>query len=66
MSTRQINYLSAGVLAAMGLVFVGQGLGYIPGSFMTGAIQWFWIGLALLLGGSVQAVLAFLYGPKKA
>lgn len=25
---------------------MGQGLGYIRGSFMTGQMQWFWIGLA--------------------
>jgi hypothetical protein len=39
-----------------GAVFAGQGLGYIPGSFMTGDIHWFWIGsvmvvLGLVLGG---------------
>lgn len=39
-----------------GAVFAGQGLGYIPGSFMTGDIRWFWIGsvmivLGLVLGG---------------
>ena len=34
-----------GVLILLaGAVFVGQGLGYIPGSFMTGDIHWFWIG----------------------
>jgi hypothetical protein len=46
-----------GVLILLaGAVFVGQGLGYIPGSFMTGDIHWFWIGsvmvvLGLVLGG---------------
>jgi hypothetical protein len=46
-----------GVLVVLaGGVFVGQGLGYIPGSFMTGDIHWFWIGslmvvLGLVLGG---------------
>ena len=39
-----------------GAVFAGQGIGYIPGSFMTGDIHWFWIGsgmivLGLVLGG---------------
>jgi hypothetical protein len=41
-----------GVLVLLaGAVFAGQGLGYIPGSFMTGDIHWFWIGVALILSG---------------
>jgi hypothetical protein len=35
----------------MGAVFVGQGLGYIPGSFMTGDIHWFWIGSGMVVVG---------------
>ncbi len=38
------------VLLAGG-VFAGQGLGYIPGSFMTGDIHWFWIGSGMILVG---------------
>jgi len=45
------------LLFLMGGVWVGQGLGYIKGSFMTGDMKWFWIGLtlvvlALVLGGA--------------
>ena len=45
------------LLLLMGGTFAGQGLGYIPGSFMTGDMKWFWIGgalivMALVLGGS--------------
>ncbi len=36
-----------------GAVFAGQGLGYIPGSFMTGDIHWFWIGSGMILVGLV-------------
>jgi hypothetical protein len=36
-----------------GAVFAGQGLGYIPGSFMTGDMHWFWIGLGMILVGLV-------------
>ena len=41
-----------GVIAlVVGAVWVGQGLGYLPGSFMTGVRTWFWVGLACVLGG---------------
>jgi hypothetical protein len=33
----------------IGAVFAGQGLGYIPGSFMTGDKKWFWIGSAMII-----------------
>jgi hypothetical protein len=36
----------------IGAVWIGQGLGYIKGSFMTGALQWFWIGLACVVVGA--------------
>ncbi|HKC18942.1 MAG TPA: hypothetical protein VKE27_04860 [Candidatus Dormibacteraeota bacterium] len=43
-----------GVLVLLaGGVFAGQGLGYIPGSFMTGDIKWFWIGGAMVIAGLV-------------
>jgi hypothetical protein len=44
------------LLVLVGGTFAGQGLGYIPGSVMTGDIKWFWIGggmaiVGLVLGG---------------
>jgi len=44
------------LLLLAGGTFAGQGLGYIPGSVMTGDMKWFWIGggmviVALVLGG---------------
>jgi hypothetical protein len=39
------------LLLLIGAVWIGQGLGYIKGSFMTGAMQWFWIGLACAVAG---------------
>ena len=53
----RVALLVVGLLVLLiGAVFAGQGLGYIPGSFMTGDMKWFWIGAAmvvvgLLLGG---------------
>ncbi|TMC52970.1 MAG: hypothetical protein E6J20_09400 [Chloroflexi bacterium] len=39
-----------------GAVFAGQGLGYIPGSIMTGDMKWFWIGSAMVVvGGAIAA-----------
>ena len=40
-----------GLVLLIGAVFAGQGLGYIPGSFMTGDMKWFWIGSAMVLVG---------------
>jgi hypothetical protein len=41
-----------GVLVLLtGGVFAGQGLGFIPGSFMTGDMKWFWIGSAMVIVG---------------
>jgi len=43
-----------------GAVFAGQGLGYIPGSFMTGDIHWFWIGSGMVVLGLALGAVAFL------
>ena len=44
----------------VGAVFAGQGLGYIPGSIMTGDIKWFWIGGAMVVIGLAVLVTTFL------
>ena len=43
-----------------GAVFAGQGLGYIPGSFMTGDIHWFWIGSGMVVLGLALGAVALL------
>jgi hypothetical protein len=40
------------ILVLIGLVWIGQGLGYVKGSFMTGAVLWVWIGGATALVGA--------------
>ncbi len=45
------------LLLLLGAVWIGQGLGYIKGSFMTGQMQWFWIGLVCAVAGA--GLLAF-------
>ena len=54
------------LLALMGGVWIGQGLGYIPGSFMTGDMKWFWIGLVLVAFALVLGGVAVFYrrGPR--
>ena len=61
MKTRSARTTSVilGVLALLlGLLWGGQGLGYVGGSPMTGARQWFWIGLVLILVGIALLVAA--------
>jgi hypothetical protein len=56
-----------GVLVVLvGAVFAGQGLGYIPGSIMTGDIKWFWIGGAMVVAGLVLLAFTFLRRTKPA
>jgi hypothetical protein len=50
----------------IGAVFAGQGLGYIPGSFMTNDIHWFWIGSAMVVVGLALGGAVFLRRPKRA
>jgi hypothetical protein len=47
------------LIALIGAVFGGQGLGYIPGSVMTNDMKWFWIGLVMVILGSVVAIWSF-------
>ena len=43
----------AALLFLVGLVWIGQGLGYIKGSFMTGQMFWFWVGVVCVIGSGV-------------
>ena len=40
------------LLILIGLVWIGQGLGFVKGSFMTGAMLWAWIGVGTALVGA--------------
>jgi len=46
-------------------VLAGQGLGYIPGSYMTGDVNWFWIGSAMVVVGLVMGVVALVRPAKR-
>jgi hypothetical protein len=50
----------------IGAVFAGQGLGFIPGSVMTGDMKWFWIGGAMVIVGLALAGGGFVRRARKA
>ena len=52
-------------LVLIGGVFAGQGLGYIPGSFMTGDIHWFWIGGGMVVVGVALGAFVLVRRPKR-
>jgi hypothetical protein len=62
--------MGIGVVAVLvlliGAVFAGQGLGYIPGSFMTSDIHWFWIGSGMVVAGLALGTGAVLRRRKQA
>jgi hypothetical protein len=50
------RWIVALVMAAVGLVWMGQGLGIIRGSsFMVGDVRWMFAGLALVAAATVVA-----------
>ena len=56
---KQVALIVLGVLVALaGAVWTLQGLGYIGGSFMSGATLWAVIGPIVLLAGLAMIVLA--------
>ena len=54
------------LLLLIGAVWIGQGLGYIKGSFMTGDVHWFWIGTGLAVVGLVLGGGLLFYRPSRA
>ena len=50
-----VRYIVAGLLALVGLIFIGQGLGYIGGSGMSNQPIWAVIGAVLVVGGAALA-----------
>jgi hypothetical protein len=49
-----------GLIGLAGAVFAGQGLGMIPGSFMTGDVHWFWIGSAMVVAGAALVAVGLM------
>ena len=51
------RYLVAALLAVVGAIFLGQGLGYIPGSGMTGQTFWAVVGAVMLVAAAGLALM---------
>jgi hypothetical protein len=63
----RVALLVVGALVLLiGAVFAGQGLGYIPGSFMTGDMKWFWIGGTMVVVGVALGAAGLLRTAKQA
>jgi hypothetical protein len=54
-----LRYALAAIVVLVGLVFIGQGLGYIGGSGMTGQPFWALVGAVMVVGGAVFAAITF-------
>jgi hypothetical protein len=54
------------LIVLVGAVFAGQGIGFIPGSFMTGQKEWLWIGGVMVVAGLALGAAGFLGRPRKA
>ena len=63
----RVGAIVLAVLAVLiGAVFAGQGLGYIPGSIMTGDMKWFWIGSVMVAVGLAVGGAVLVRRPKRA
>lgn len=47
--------VGAVLLAVVGVVWLGQGVGWIPGSFMTGDVRWAVAGVVMLVAAVTLA-----------
>ena len=59
------RWIIAAVLVIIGAVWIGQGLGFFPGSgFMDGDMRWAVFGALLAMGGVVVGWTAFRMRPR--
>jgi len=60
---RGMNRIRGIIMIAFGLLWMGQGLGYIGGGFMVGDITWTYVGGVLALAGVVVLWVSHARGP---
>jgi uncharacterized membrane protein len=51
------------ILGLVGLLWIGQGVGLIPGSFMTGQLLWLGVGVVCLVLGLAILMTSWRRGP---
>lgn len=54
---RTARVILALLLIVVGLVWICQGIGWLGGSFMTGSMMWFYIGIVLAVAGAALLIL---------
>ena len=57
--------LSTMLMLLTGGVWIGQGLGYIKGSFMTDDMHWFWIGVGVVAAALLLGTAAVIQRPRR-
>ncbi|MET0895337.1 MAG: hypothetical protein ABWY77_06225 [Acidimicrobiia bacterium] len=62
-ATRIVRIVIGALIVFVGLVWVGQGIGWIEGSFMTGDAVWAVIGAVCIVIGGVVVASAFRWRP---
>lgn len=62
---RTVGLIVGALCVLMGLVWVFQGINVLPGSFMTGDINWSYRGGVLAAAGVVLLAVSLIVGRKK-
>ena len=59
---RLVTFIVAAILMLAGLTFFLQGIGVLPGSYMTGQLFWAFVGFFMLVIGGGLAFLTYRRG----
>ena len=59
-----LRYVIAAVVVLVGLIFVGQGLGFIGGSRMTNDLFWAAVGAVMVIAAIILALMTWRSRPR--